>query len=116
MSLIGQPLPKKIGEIDREFYIEHWLASDNDVSVKVAAFEYLKHNGEFRDLDAVREEFNRAKQDTSRAALEAIIGIQLRYKIEDALAEEIINAAQSSAKSAAISKKRDLERQAASSK
>ncbi len=36
--------------------------------------------------------------------------------IEDALAEEIIAAAQSSGKSAAISKKRDLERQAASSK
>ena len=36
--------------------------------------------------------------------------------IEDALADEIINAALSSGKSAAISKKRDLERQAASSK
>ena len=39
-----------------------------------------------------------------------------KKKIEDALAEEIIHAAQSSAKSAAIAKKRDLERQAASSK
>jgi len=39
-----------------------------------------------------------------------------KKKIEDALAEEIVSAAQSSAKSAAISKKRDLERQAASSK
>jgi len=39
-----------------------------------------------------------------------------KVKIEDALAEEIINASQSSAKSNAIAKKRDLERQAASSK
>ncbi len=39
-----------------------------------------------------------------------------KMKIEDALAEEIINAYQLSVKSAAISKKRDLERQAASSK
>lgn len=39
-----------------------------------------------------------------------------KMKIENALAEEIINAAQSSGKSVAISKKRDLERQAASSK
>ncbi len=39
-----------------------------------------------------------------------------KIKIEDALAEEIINAAVTSAKSNAISKKRDLERQAASSK
>lgn len=39
-----------------------------------------------------------------------------KKKIEDALAEEIIAAAQSSAKSAAVAKKRDLERQAASSK
>ena len=39
-----------------------------------------------------------------------------KMKVEDALAEEIISAAQLSAKSAAISKKRDLERQAASSK
>jgi small subunit ribosomal protein S7 len=39
-----------------------------------------------------------------------------KTKIEDALAQEIIHAAQSSGKSAAISKKRDLERQAASSK
>ena len=39
-----------------------------------------------------------------------------KVKIEDCLAEEIINAAQSTAKSNAIAKKRDLERQAASSK
>ncbi|MBI4980497.1 30S ribosomal protein S7 [Candidatus Woesearchaeota archaeon] len=39
-----------------------------------------------------------------------------KVKIEDALAEEIISAYQCSAKSAAISKKRDAERQAASSK
>ena len=39
-----------------------------------------------------------------------------KTKIEDALADELINAALCSGKSAAISKKRDLERQAASSK
>ncbi len=39
-----------------------------------------------------------------------------KVKIEDALADEIIFAAQSSSKSNAISKKRDLERQASSSK
>ncbi len=39
-----------------------------------------------------------------------------KIKIEDSLADEIIFAAQSSGKSAAISKKRDTERQAASSK
>jgi len=39
-----------------------------------------------------------------------------KTKIEDALADEIIAAAQCSARSAAVSKKRDLERQAASSK
>lgn len=39
-----------------------------------------------------------------------------KKKIEDTLAEEIVAAAQSSGKSASISKKRDLERQAASSK
>ncbi|MDP3990461.1 MAG: 30S ribosomal protein S7 [archaeon] len=39
-----------------------------------------------------------------------------KMKIEDALAEEIINAYHSSAKSSAVAKKRDLERQAASSK
>ncbi len=39
-----------------------------------------------------------------------------KIKIEDALAEEIINAASLSLKSNAIAKKRDLERQAASSK
>lgn len=39
-----------------------------------------------------------------------------KLKIEDALADEIINAAQCSAKSNAVAKKRDLERQAASSK
>lgn len=39
-----------------------------------------------------------------------------KMKIEDALAEEIISAYQVSSKSAAIAKKRDLERQAASSK
>ena len=39
-----------------------------------------------------------------------------KVKIEDALADEIVNAAQCSGKSNAISKKRDLERQAASSK
>ena len=39
-----------------------------------------------------------------------------KTKIEDALADEIINAALSSGKSNAVAKKRDLERQAASSK
>ena len=39
-----------------------------------------------------------------------------KTKVEVALADEIMNAAQCSARSAAISKKRDLERQAASSK
>ncbi|MFA6461810.1 MAG: 30S ribosomal protein S7 [Candidatus Woesearchaeota archaeon] len=39
-----------------------------------------------------------------------------KTKIEDALADEIISAYQCSGKSAAIAKKRDLERQAASSK
>ena len=45
-----------------------------------------------------------------------IRSLNKKVKIEDALAEEIINAAVTSAKSNAISKKRDLERQAASSK
>ena len=39
-----------------------------------------------------------------------------KIKIVDALAEEIVNAAQMSAKSNAIAKKRDIERQASSSK
>ncbi len=39
-----------------------------------------------------------------------------KKKVEDALAEEIITAYQSSGKSTAISKKRDMERQSASSK
>lgn len=39
-----------------------------------------------------------------------------KMKIEDALAEELINAAQCSARSNAVAKKRDLERQSASSK
>ncbi len=39
-----------------------------------------------------------------------------KIKIDDALADEIVSAAQCNAKSAAISRKRDLERQAASSK
>ncbi len=39
-----------------------------------------------------------------------------KMAIEDALAEEIINAYQGNVKSAAVAKKRDLERQAASSK
>ena len=39
-----------------------------------------------------------------------------KTKIEDALADEIVGAAQSSGRSNAIAKKRDLERQAASSK
>ena len=39
-----------------------------------------------------------------------------KMKIEDALSDEIVAAAQSSGRSAAVSKKRDLERQAASSK
>lgn len=39
-----------------------------------------------------------------------------KTKVEDALADELINAALCSGRSAAISKKRDLERQAASSK
>ena len=39
-----------------------------------------------------------------------------KMKIQDALADELVAAAQSSGKSAAVSKKRDLERQAASSK
>jgi small subunit ribosomal protein S7 len=39
-----------------------------------------------------------------------------KVKIEDSLAEEIINASKNSAKSMAITKKRDTERQAASSK
>ncbi len=39
-----------------------------------------------------------------------------KIKIEDSLAEEIVNAAQMSGKSNAIAKKRDLERQASSSK
>ncbi len=39
-----------------------------------------------------------------------------KTKVEDALADEIINAAMCNGKSAAVAKKRDLERQAASSK
>lgn len=39
-----------------------------------------------------------------------------KVRIEDALADEIVSAAQSSVKSTAISRKRDLERQAVSSK
>ena len=39
-----------------------------------------------------------------------------KMKIEDALAEEIISAASMSLKSNALAKKRDVERQAASSK
>lgn len=77
MRLVAEPLRKR-GESKRENFLTSWLAEGVATPIKVAALSYLGDTGVSSDLALIRKEFDRSDTNTTSAATEAIIRINLR--------------------------------------
>jgi hypothetical protein len=90
MRLIAEPIKPRppIGEgdsgIERKDFIEFWISSSNE-RVKIAALEYLAICGITADLPILKAEFERGNYQTTGAAVDAIIRINLRQSREKAI-------------------------------
>jgi hypothetical protein len=84
MRLIAEPL--KIGDqLTREFYLKQWLERDTASPIRVAALEYLGECGQPSDLGAIRAELDRKNYQTSGAAIQAMLRIELRQSRSSAI-------------------------------
>ncbi|GEM_PF-727604 len=84
MRLISEPLPSEQHE-SRKLYLESWFAKDMASAVKVAALNYLSDCGVTSDIQTINKEFDRSDYQTTSAAADAIIRINLRDSREKAI-------------------------------
>lgn len=91
MKLIGVTPNFQGHEVTRELIIKTWLADDNSDAIKIAALDYLKHHGMEEDLSLIQSELDKANSTTSKIALEAILGIQIKGNKEEAFKTAIKN-------------------------
>ncbi|MDD5319249.1 MAG: DUF4062 domain-containing protein [Methylococcales bacterium] len=84
MRLISEPIPS-VPPDNREFYLGFWFAKDAASAVKVAALNYLGDCGLTADLPTINQELDRGDYQTTRAAADAIIRINLRDSREKAI-------------------------------
>ena len=96
------------------------LASSKDILARVNEIKVqIEKSTSDYDKEKLQERLAKLSGGVAVINIGAATEVELKEKkmrIEDALADEIINAYQLSVRSNAIAKKRDLERQAASSK
>ena len=83
MRLISDPIR---GEPKREDYIQNWLSEDSPSGFKVAALGYLADCGVTQDLEQITKEFDKGSYQTSGAAVDAILRINLRDSRDKAIA------------------------------
>lgn len=84
MRLISEPLSSDPPD-NREFYLGFWFAKDAASAVKVAALNYLGDCGLTADLPTINQELDRGDYQTTSAAADAIIRINLRDSREKAI-------------------------------
>lgn len=84
MKLISEPLPTDSLE-DRKLYLDSWFAKDAASAVKVAALNYLGDCGITADIPTINQELDRSNYQTTSAATDAIIHINLRDSREKAI-------------------------------
>jgi hypothetical protein len=83
MRLVGEPIAQ-IGP-SRNVLIESWLSKDSNERLKKAALEYLSACGETEDLPILKTEYEQRHYQTTAAAANAIVRINLRQSREKAL-------------------------------
>jgi hypothetical protein len=81
LMLIGDRLPTNY----REQILEVWFAHEASSALKIAALEYLGKFGAIADVSRIRAEFDKGDSQTSGAAAEAIIRIQMRESQESGI-------------------------------
>lgn len=79
MKVIGTPIPDISEKLSRDLFIKDWISEASSNEKKQAALGYLKKYGITDDLAIIQEEFNLSEPKTSRAALEALVAINMRY-------------------------------------
>lgn len=84
MRLISEPIPSNPPET-RKYYLDSWFAKDAASAVKVAALTYLGDCGITADLSTINQELDRSDYQTTSAAADAIIRINLRDSREKAI-------------------------------
>ena len=84
MTIAGEPIIPA-DEIDREGYLQSWLAHDVNSSIKIAALKYLAKWGRASDMRTIRSEMDRSDYQTRSWATDALFKIALRESHESAL-------------------------------
>jgi len=77
MRLIAKKIAEE-DELGRKQIVPLWFAKPSEISVRIAALEYLSECGEPSDLPTINEEFARNETQTASAAANAVIRITLR--------------------------------------
>lgn len=72
-------------ERGRDTYLTAWFSKDSSNELKVAALGYLGEFGRREDLVAIRTEFDTGNHQTTYAAVDAILQINLRNNHEHAI-------------------------------
>lgn len=84
MRLIAEPIVEE-PHFGRKEIVPLWFAKEVETAVRVAALEYLGECGQPSDLSSINEEFARNETQTTSAAANAIIRINLRDDRREAL-------------------------------
>ena len=84
LRLVSEPLSSN-GPLDREVFINSWFSETAPSAIKVAALRYLADCGTAADLAAIKAELDRGDYQTTGAAAEAILRINLRDSRENAI-------------------------------
>ena len=92
LSALERKLPQDDENQTRNKIIDSWLSKDSSKHVKSAALDYLAKNGTSADLAVVQREYDRSDSETSRTALECVLGILLRTGAPNAAHEVVLNA------------------------
>lgn len=78
LNALSRTLPTDDERLKREWIMNSWFSKDTSARVKSVALNYLAANGTAEDLVVARNEYDRNDHETSRGALECMIGILLR--------------------------------------
>ena len=78
LNALSITLPTDDERLKREWIINSWFSKDTSARVKSVALNYLAANGTAEDFVVVKNEYDQNNHETSRKALECMIGILLR--------------------------------------
>ena len=92
LSALERQLPEDDETQTRNKIIDAWFSEDSSKHVKSAALDYLARSGRSADLAVVQREYDRSDSETSRTALECMLGILLRTGAPNAAQEAVLDA------------------------